>query len=72
MLTPLDLNGKTFSKGFRGYDTDEVNQFFSQISRDYERLYQDNVELKDSVEGVLPADGEHHAEYTGGGPGNCG
>ena len=52
MLTPLDLNGKTFSKGFRGYDTDEVNQFFSQISRDYERLYQDNVELKDSVERV--------------------
>ena len=52
MLTPLDLTGKTFSKGFRGYDTDEVNQFFSQISRDYERLYQDNVELKDSVERV--------------------
>ena len=52
MLTPLDLNGKTFSKGFRGYDTDEVNQFFSQISRDYERLYQDNVELKDTVERV--------------------
>ena len=52
MLTPLDLNGKTFSKGFRGYDTEEVNQFFSQISRDYERLYQDNVELKDSVERV--------------------
>ena len=52
MLTPLDLNGKTFSKGFRGYDTDEVNQFFSQISKDYERLYQDNVELKDSVERV--------------------
>ena len=52
MLTPLELNGKTFSKGFRGYDTEEVNQFFSQISRDYERLYQDNVELKDSVERV--------------------
>ena len=28
MLTPLDVNGKTFSKSFRGYDTDEVNQFF--------------------------------------------
>lgn len=52
MLSPLDLNGKTFSKGFRGYDTTEVDTFFSQISRDYERLYQDNVELKDSVERV--------------------
>ncbi len=52
MLTPLDVNGKTFSKSFRGYDTDEVNQFFLQISKEYERLYQDNVELKDSVERV--------------------
>lgn len=52
MLTPLDLNGKTFSKSFRGYDKDEVNQFFLQISKEYERLYQDNVELKDSVERV--------------------
>ena len=52
MLTPLDLNGKTFSKSFRGYDTDEVNQFFSKVSKEYERLYQDNVELKDSVERV--------------------
>ncbi len=52
MLTPLDLNGKTFSKSFRGYDADEVNQFFLQVSKEYERLYQDNVELKDSVERV--------------------
>lgn len=52
MLTPLDLNSKTFAKGFRGYDTDEVNEFFAQVSKDYERLYQDNVELKDTVERV--------------------
>lgn len=52
MLTPLDLNGKTFSKGFRGFDTDEVKQFMDQVSKDFERLYQDNVELKDTVERV--------------------
>jgi cell division initiation protein len=52
MLTPLDLNSKTFAKGFRGYDADEVNEFFAQVSKDYERLYQDNVELKDTVERV--------------------
>lgn len=33
MLTPLDLNGKTFSKSFRGYDTDEVNQFFCRYPK---------------------------------------
>ena len=30
MLTPLDLNNKNFSKGFRGYDTEEVDEFFCQ------------------------------------------
>lgn len=52
MLTPLDLNSKTFSKSFRGYDMDEVQEFFAQVSKDYERLYHDNVELKDTVERV--------------------
>ena len=52
MLTPMELKGKVFSKGFRGYDTDEVNQFMAQIAKDYERLYQDNAELKDTVERV--------------------
>lgn len=49
MLTPLDLNNKNFSKGFRGYDTDEVDEFFAKVAKDFERLYQDNVELKDAV-----------------------
>ena len=45
MLTPLDLNNKNFSKGFRGYDTEEVDEFFAKVAKDFERLYQDNVEL---------------------------
>lgn len=52
MLTPLELKGKAFSKGFRGYDQEEVNQFLAQVTKDYERLYQDNAELKDTVERV--------------------
>ena len=52
MLTPLDLNNKNFSKGFRGYDTEEVDEFFTKVAKDFERLYQDNVELKDAVERV--------------------
>jgi len=49
MLTPLDLKEKTFSKGFRGYDAEEVNQFLRQIAREYERLYKDNEDLKEAV-----------------------
>ena len=38
MLTPLDLNNKNFSKGFRGYDTEEVDEFFAKVAKDFERL----------------------------------
>lgn len=33
MLTPLDLNNKNFSKGFRGYDTEEVDEFLPKLPR---------------------------------------
>lgn len=46
MLTPLDFHGKEFLKAFRGYDTDEVDKFFELAARDFERLYQDNIEIK--------------------------
>jgi DivIVA domain-containing protein len=46
MLTPLDFQGKEFLKTFRGYDTEEVDKFFALVARDFERLYQDNVEIK--------------------------
>ena len=35
-LTPLDIHNKSFNKGFRGYDEDEVNEFLEQIMKDYE------------------------------------
>ena len=52
MFTPLDLKNKTFTKGFRGYETEEVDKFFVQVVKDFERLYQDNIELKETVERV--------------------
>ena len=30
-LTPLDINQKVFSKSFRGYSEDEVNEFLEQV-----------------------------------------
>ena len=34
MFTPLDLKNKTFTKGFRGYETEEVDKFFAQVVKD--------------------------------------
>ena len=43
MLTPLDLNNKNFSKGFRGYDTEEVDEFFAKVAKDFERHHHPGV-----------------------------
>jgi cell division initiation protein len=37
-LSPLDIHNKEFSKAFRGYQEDEVNEFLDQIIKDYEIL----------------------------------
>lgn len=44
-LTPLDIHNKEFSKGFRGYDEDEVNEFLDQIIKDYENIIREKKEL---------------------------
>lgn len=48
-LTPMDIHNKEFTKGFRGYDEDEVDQFLDDIVEEFERLYKENIELKDKV-----------------------
>ncbi|RFU63197.1 DivIVA domain-containing protein [Peribacillus saganii] len=48
-LTPLDIHNKEFSKGFRGYDEDEVNEFLDQIIKDYELLLREKKELEEKL-----------------------
>lgn len=48
-LTPLDIHNKEFSKGFRGYDEDEVNEFLDQVIKDYEMVIRDKKELESRV-----------------------
>lgn len=48
-LTPLDIHNKEFSRGFRGYDEDEVNEFLDQVIRDYETVSREKKELFDRV-----------------------
>ncbi|HOB21135.1 MAG TPA: DivIVA domain-containing protein, partial [Candidatus Atribacteria bacterium] len=48
-LTPMDIHNKEFSKAFRGYNEDEVDQFLDEIVEEFERLYKENIELKDRI-----------------------
>lgn len=48
-LSPLDIHNKEFSKGFRGYAEDEVNEFLDQIIKDFEILLREKKELEDKV-----------------------
>lgn len=48
-LSPLDIHNKEFSRGFRGYSEDEVNEFLDQIIKDYEILLREKRELEEKV-----------------------
>jgi cell division initiation protein len=48
-LTPLDIHNKEFSRGFRGYDEDEVNEFLDQIIKDYEILIREKKETEERL-----------------------
>lgn len=48
-LTPLDIHNKEFSRGFRGYDEDEVNEFLDQVIKDYEMVIREKKELMSRV-----------------------
>ncbi len=52
MLTPEDLKKQSFSKGFRGYETAEVDKFMAMLIKEYEYLYLDNLEQKETIERV--------------------
>lgn len=52
MLTPLDIQKQDFAVSFRGYNADEVDTFLDMVGIDYEKLYKDNLELKEKVENL--------------------
>lgn len=50
MLTPLDIDNKTFKKvKLGGYDINDVEDFLVEVMDDYEKLYKENAELKDKM-----------------------
>ncbi len=51
-LTPMDISYKEFKKGFRGYDSEEVDEFINEIIENYEELYKENSRLKENLSRV--------------------
>ncbi len=48
MITPVDIQSKTFKSGI-GYDKRDVDGFMSDVLANYEELYRSNVEMKDKI-----------------------
>ncbi len=48
MLTPVDLQQKKFKIGI-GYDKNDVQNFFEEVSSSYVELYRANADLKDQL-----------------------
>ncbi len=49
MITPADIQNKEFTKGFRGYDEEEVDMFLDLITLDLEKLVKENLNLKAQI-----------------------
>src|SRR5690625_4890686 len=48
-LTPLDIYNKEFTRSFRGYDEDEVNDFLDKVLKDDELVIRDKKDLEEKV-----------------------
>jgi cell division initiation protein len=49
-ITPLEIRQKTFEKNFRGYEKDEVHAFLLTLSQEWERIMDENKELRIKLE----------------------
>lgn len=47
-LTPVELEGREFSKARKGYNIEEVDKFFKAMAQEFEVLYRENQELKET------------------------
>lgn len=48
-FTPIDIQRREFTKGFRGIDESEVRAFLHEISSDWEELLAENQRLKEEL-----------------------
>jgi len=50
MITGMEIRHHEFSKAFRGYDQRQVVEFIDQVALDYENLYSENAQLKETIQ----------------------
>ncbi len=48
-ITPIEIRKKTFEKAFRGYEKEEVDAFLKTMSQEWEKVLEENKELKRSL-----------------------
>jgi len=51
-ITSLDIEEKEFSRSFRGYNVDEVDEFLDIVSKNYELLSRENDLLRRQLEEI--------------------
>lgn len=50
MLTAQEIRKQEFGKSLRGYDPEEVKNYLYTLAQDYENVYSENVQLKESIQ----------------------
>ncbi|MCJ7656562.1 MAG: DivIVA domain-containing protein [Candidatus Atribacteria bacterium] len=51
-ITPMDIEQQEFSRSFRGYNEEEVDDFLDKIVKDYEELINENIRLNEEIEKI--------------------
>lgn len=50
MLTAQEIRKQEFGKSLRGFDTEEVKNYLFMLAQDYESIYSENVQLKETIQ----------------------
>lgn len=50
MLTAQEIRKQEFGKSFRGFNQEEVKNYLFTIAQDYENIYSENVQLKETIQ----------------------
>lgn len=55
MVTPIEIRQHTFKKAFQGYNKDEVQNYLTNLSSEWERMIEDNKRFKIELEKTTAA-----------------
>lgn len=49
VLSPIDIHNKEFTRGFRGFNADEVNDYLDKVIKDYELALRTNKDMEKEI-----------------------